>query len=141
MKDIINKNIREKYIIKMNTLNSAAATEGQAEAQAAQPKRGFMSGLKSGLGSVGKGITKGVDKVGSGVSKGVGAVGSGIVKVGDKTITGIKNIGGRSDSTIGQGAALDQVNSSITVTPDLSSGAMASATADVASANAALNTA
>ena len=136
---LINKNIREKYIIKMNTLNSAAAAEGQAEAQ---PKRGFMSGLKSGLGSVGKGITKGVDKVGSGVSKGVGAVGSGIVKVGDKTITGIKNIGGRSDSTIGEGAAaLDQANSSITDTPDLYSGAMASATADVASANEALTTA
>ena len=99
-----------------------------------------MGGLKSGLGSVGKGIVKGVDKVGSGVSKGFDAVGSGVVKVGDKTITGIKNIGGRSDSTIGEGA-LNQANSSITSTTDLTSGAMASATEDVANANDAFNAA
>ena len=106
-----------------------------------------MGGLKSGLGSVGKGIVKGVDKVGSGVSKGFDAVGSGVVKVGDgvvrvgdKTITGIKNIGSRSDSTIGEGA-LNQANSSITSTTDLTSGAMASATADVVNANDAFNAA
>ena len=50
-------------------------------AQAAPRKSGFMSGLKSGLGSVGSGITKGVGSVGSGISKGVSGIGHGVSNV------------------------------------------------------------
>ena len=57
----------------------SAAEETKDITNVAPPKKsGFMSGLKSGLGSVGSGITK----VGSGIGSGVTKVGSGVTKVG-----------------------------------------------------------
>jgi len=59
-----------------------AGAAQNAAADAVKPKKsGFMSGLKSGLGSVGSGISKGVGSVGSGIGKGVDKMGSGISNV------------------------------------------------------------